>query len=313
MKIAAVQMMAEFADINKNLKKVKGLTKEAFREGAKWVILPEFFTSAMGFHPHMKDCIQKIGGPPLDLLKMLAKKHNGVIGGSYLAFKEENCYNTWVLVFPDGSYYYHDKDQPTMWENCYYIGGNDEGILETPLGKIGVAMCWELIRSRTPKRLFNKVDLVIGGSCWWSLPQKRVPGFPKRLHQETLDILIDTPSRLAKMLGVHVVHASHAGEFECNMPLLPRFTYKSFYQGETQIVDGSGKILERLSREEGEGIIIADIDIRRRWEPSEAIPKSFWIPSLPFQIKLIWWYQNIHGKRYYRKKMKPYLKTNRHF
>ena len=36
------------------------------------------------------------------LLKNLASKHNGIIGGSFIAFRGEDCYNTFALVFPDG-------------------------------------------------------------------------------------------------------------------------------------------------------------------------------------------------------------------
>ncbi|TFG24259.1 MAG: hypothetical protein EU532_12770 [Promethearchaeota archaeon] len=74
-------------------------------------------------------------------------------------------------------------------------------------------------------------------------------------------------------------------------------------------MDGSGKIIKRMKREDGEGFIMADLDIKKKWEPSEPIPKRFWIPELPRQLKFAWWYQNQHGKRYYRKKTRPYHKT----
>lgn len=53
-----------------------------------------------------------------------------------------------------------------MWENCYYIGGKDDGVLNTPHGKIGVALVWELIRSQTPRRLRSKVDVVVSCRSW---------------------------------------------------------------------------------------------------------------------------------------------------
>ena len=86
------------------------------------------------------------------------------------------------------------------------------------------------------------------------------------------------------MLGVHVIHAAHAGEFIGEMPLMPDSQYKSYYVGETQIVDGNGKILTRMKREDGEGFIIADIDIKKKWKPSETIPDRFWIPDMPPEL-----------------------------
>ena len=43
---AAVQMQAVFGDVDANLEQVDHLVRRAFDEGADWVILPEFFTSA---------------------------------------------------------------------------------------------------------------------------------------------------------------------------------------------------------------------------------------------------------------------------
>ncbi|MFX1451246.1 MAG: carbon-nitrogen hydrolase family protein, partial [Promethearchaeota archaeon] len=276
-----------------------------------WVILPEFFTSAMGYHEKMLDVARPINGKPMQLLKDLAIKHNGVVGGSFIAIRGGDCYNTFVLTFPDGTSYFHDKDQPTMWENCYYIGGTDNGILETQVGNIGVVLCWEFVRTRTVKRLLNRVDVVVGGSCWWTIPEELPQGFSLETHQRNVEIMSETPARFAKMLGVPVVHAAHAGNFEGKMPNIQDFIYKSHYLGDTQIVDGSGQILARLKREDGEGLIMADIDFSKKWDTSESIPNRFWIPNLPQELILSWEFLNKHGETYYRTKTKPYLNKNR--
>jgi N-carbamoylputrescine amidase len=39
-------------------------------------------------------------------------------------------------------------------------------MLSTPIGPVGVVLCWEFIRSKAAKRLLNKVGMVVGGSCW---------------------------------------------------------------------------------------------------------------------------------------------------
>lgn len=309
--MAAIQMKAEFTNVKANLEMTKRLASEAFQEGAELVIIPEFFTSAMGFHPKMLDVIRPLKGEPWQLLNQLAKKYNGVIGGSFIAFREHDFYNTFVLAFPDGTNYYHDKDQPTMWENCYYIGGTDDGVLETKLGNIGVALCWEFVRTRTVKRLLNRVDIVAGGSCWWTLPERDIPGYRPELRETVLEMMEKTPSKFARMLGVPVVHAAHAGEFEAETPLMPDIPYKSYYLGETQIIDGNGKILARLRHEDGEGIIIEDIDFSKKWKPSESIPDRFWIPDMPQELKQAWNIFNKHGEKYYIETTKPHW--DKHF
>ncbi|NVM52933.1 MAG: hypothetical protein HWN66_04460 [Candidatus Helarchaeota archaeon] len=106
MRIAASQMMA---DESANLKMAERLATQAFTEGAEWVILPEFFTSAMGFHPKILEVAQPLDGKPMQLLKVLAVKHKGVIGGSFIALRGSDSYNTFVLAFPDGTTYFHEN------------------------------------------------------------------------------------------------------------------------------------------------------------------------------------------------------------
>jgi hypothetical protein len=38
--------------------------------------------------------------------------------------------NAFFLATPDGIAGRHDKDIPTAWENCFYVGGTDDGLIE---------------------------------------------------------------------------------------------------------------------------------------------------------------------------------------
>ena len=103
MRVAAIQMTAELGNVKANLKYAKQLANSAFKEGAELVILPEFFTSAVAFHPKMLDVVRPIDGEPTQLLNQLAKKYNGIIGGSFIALRGNEIYNTFVSTFPDAS------------------------------------------------------------------------------------------------------------------------------------------------------------------------------------------------------------------
>ena len=133
MRVAAIQMRARLGAISLNLKNAERLAREAFKLGAHLVILPEFFPSAVAFTPAMLTALQPLEGPALQLMRGLAREHNGVVGGSFIAQSGKECFNSFLLVFPNGRYSRHDKDLPTMWENSYYIGGSDDGVLNTPL------------------------------------------------------------------------------------------------------------------------------------------------------------------------------------
>jgi len=304
-------MEAEMGDVAGNLRKAEKLVHEAFRSGAEWVILPEFFTSAMAFHPKMLEAARPIHAEPLQLLVSLAAQHSGVVGGSFIAVRGENAYNTFALAFPDGSIFFHDKDQPTMWENCYYIGGSDDGLLDTPAGPVGAALCWEMIRSRTARRLLDKVNLVVGGSCWWDLPDD-APPHRAALGARNLALLTETPTRLARMLGIPIIHASHCGLFEgralLDFALHEDRVYRSRYLGESQIVDGHGTVLARRTSEEGEGIILAEIMPGPVEGDRDPIPDRFWIPELWGSLLRAWEKENALGQYYYQK-----LQPARHY
>jgi N-carbamoylputrescine amidase len=305
-RVAAVQMRAKVGAIARNLSSAEELVCEAFRRGAQWVILPEFFPSAVAFTPAMLSAWQPLEGAPLQLMRRLASKHDGVVGGSFIAKSGKDCFNSFLLVFPNGQYFRHDKDLPTMWENSYYIGGSDDGVLDTPAGSVGVAMCWEFIRSQTARRLLGKVDLVVGGSCWWDL---RLPVPPKYAEEQARlrNLLRQAPAHLARMLGVPVVHASHAGDFEGLTPGNESIPYVSRYLGESQITDGNGQVLARMTYEDGEGVITADITPVQVAGVLAPIPDNFWNAELPPGAIRAWDCLNELGRQYYTTTVRPTL------
>ena len=222
---------------------------------------------------------------------------------------EQLMFNSFLLVFPDGRILRHDKDQPTYWENCFYRSGSDDGVLDTPVGGVGSILCWELIRSRTMRRLRGRVRMVLGGSCWWTLSDDVDADNP--LRADNLKMLRDAPVRCARMLGVPVVHGSHAGPFHGFFsPDLPDVPYVSHYLGEAMIVDAGGNVLARRETAEGAGVISAHIELPDPPAPTLAIPEDFWLPDeMPEPWKESWERWLVSGRHYYRTVTQPYLRT----
>jgi N-carbamoylputrescine amidase len=308
-RVAAIQMRAKVGAVASNLSHAESMVREAFRRGAEWVILPEFFTSAAAFTPSMLSAWLPLEGPALELLRKLAREHDGVVGGSFIAKSGKDCFNSFLLVFPNGQYYRHDKDLPTMWENSYYIGGSDDGVLATPAGPVGAALCWELIRSQTVRRLVGEVNFVVGGSCWWDL---RLPVPPEYANDQARlrNLLRQAPGDLARRLGVPVVHASQAGEFEGLTPGNETVPYVSRYLGEAQITDGHGNVLARLAYEDGEGVVTADIAPGRVEGDLAPTPEGFWTAELPSNTLHRWDHLNSLGRDYYATKFRPLLERD---
>lgn len=226
------------------------------------------------------------------------------------AENDRDVFNTYVLVEPDGGVHRHDKDQQTIVENAFYIGGKDTGLVQTGLGNVGMAVCWETIRTRTVYRLTGQIDLLMTGSHWWS-----EPGWPlgrsiwKQLDCYNSALMQRTPGMFAKMVGAPNLHAAHCGHVEGQIQLTSRRSVatRTRLMGETQITDASGKILARRAAEEGPGFISADISLGRR--KASPAPERFWIDDLPMLFRLFWTHQNAVGRKAYaRAKAEGHIK-----
>ena len=311
MRVAAIQMEANLGAVEENCAAAERLVMKAIGGGAELVILPEFFTSSVAFHPSLLDAARPIDGAPCQLLCRLAKENDAIVGGSFIAERGEGVFNTFVLAFPDGSTFFHDKDLPTMWENCYYEPGSDDGVLETSAGAIGVAMCWELIRTQTVKRFEGKVGLTVGGSCWWDVPTGSGSPELEAARDQNVALYEKTPPTFARMLRVPFVHAAHTGDFEGLTPGADDLPYRSRWLGRAQIVDGHGKVLASAAQEEGEAVVIADI-APGEVEASEVdIPDTFWLHELSEVVLDAWENQNAFGRKYYEEVTRPHRRGRR--
>lgn len=307
MKIASIQLNAEFADVASNLAQCESYIRQASLAGAELVILPEFFSSAMGFSAQMLDVARQNKNVP-NWLNQLTDKFKIIIGGSYISFDGENAFNLFQLAFPGGKIYEHKKDIPTQFENCYYTAGDDNNVLVTPIGNFGVALCWEMIRYDTLKRIAGKVDIILSGSCWWDLPIE-APAERESLRQYNQGLAYEVPVTFAKLSGVPIVHANHCGIVTAyNFPDADKLQTRQFV-GAAQIVDGSGQVLARRNFFEGGGFVIADIFWNTTCQKTEKIfPDKYWIPDLPDSYIQAWDTINPKGKHYYNAVALPYYK-----
>lgn len=190
-----------------------------------------------------------------------------------------------------------------MWENALYVGGEpgDDGVIEAGDLTVGAAVCWEFMRSATARRLRGRVDLVMGGSNWWTVPSwaTRLP--PTR-GAETANAALAAlaPTAFGRYVGAPVVHAANAGRFECRMPEMPAITYRGHFQGGAQIADADGRVLARREHDEGTGYVIADVEARRT-EPREEVPDRFWLHKRGAMSTTVWHTQRVLGRRWYRR------------
>ncbi|QDV43912.1 C-N hydrolase family amidase [Stieleria neptunia] len=332
-RVAAVQMHADLGDVNANMRKASRLANKAVDQGAKVVVLPEFFTSGLGFHPAVLNASRPIDGAPQKMLLDVARR--GVwVGGSFLAESGGHVYNTFMLALPDGRVFTHDKDFPTgAVEQHLYAGGDDEqfvsllkrngqhplqppvpsrsdnnpdGVFRVGNTCVGAAMCWELVRKNTDRRLLKgRVDLILGASGWYGLEPKSAVdalggtenSWTKNLEQGRAEVS-EAPSRLAKMTGAAVIHSNLVGNnWAPRFPSGQKQICRQFY-GESQIVERDGTVIQKLSGDAGEGVVVDEIT-PERIEPPMAIGDGFWHIDMTPQLQAFWY--DSFGRDYYLK------------
>ena len=82
MRVAAIQLEALPADVDANLQASERLCDEAAARGAEAIVLPEFFTTGIGFLPELVDAALPPDGAATKLLQALARRHGALVGGS---------------------------------------------------------------------------------------------------------------------------------------------------------------------------------------------------------------------------------------
>ena len=300
-RIAAVQARLRAEDVGSNLRRIADLARSAAREHApQLLLLPEAMTSPNVFTPGMLRVPRPADGEPLEVLTGLARELDCVVGGGYVAVRRGDAYGTYALVEPDGTAHFHDKDMPSLWENALYRDGRDDGLVSTGLGDLGCAVGFEWARSATARRLRGRAAAVVGGSCWWSYPDwPLVRGWFGRDHQYNLLLARDVFAGIARAVGAPVAVSQHVGEMRSRTPLMPGVPWRTILIGETQIVAHTGEVLRRMTYEDGEGHVGADVAIGPH-PARDHVPDAFWLRPMPASVHLVWHQHRLHGRTLYR-------------
>jgi N-carbamoylputrescine amidase len=151
-KIGLVQMSMS-PDPDANLAKAIARTKEAARQGASLICLPELFrTQYIGQREDhaLFDLAEAVPGPTTETLGKLAKELGVTIVASLFERRAAGLYhNTAAVLDSDGTLKgiyrkMHIPDDPAYYEKFYFTPG-DLGFrtFDTSVGPIGTLVCWD--------------------------------------------------------------------------------------------------------------------------------------------------------------------------
>lgn len=248
-KVAAIQM-ASGSNVSANLLEAERLVNEAVDNGAQLVVLPENFAFMGKTDSELSNLKETDGtGPLQEFLSQLAKKHGiWLIGGTIpLEATDNHKVRASCLMFDHLgkriSRYdkIHMFDVNLMEADEHYIEsdaiepGNQALVVDTPFGKIGFAICYDL---RFPE-LFRK--MIDAGSEIFVLPAA-FTAITGKAHWEAL-------IRSRAIENVSYIIAAAQGGYHIS----GRETH-----GQSMIVDPWGTILSQASG--GSNVVMATID-----------------------------------------------------
>ncbi len=244
-RIAAIQMTAG-PKVLPNLKEAARLIDIAASKGARLVALPEYFC-IMGMKDADKVAVREEAGsgPIQEFLSGTAKRHGiWLVGGSVplVSSKPDKVRNS-CLVYDDSGKQVARYDKMHLFnlvlgkerfaEEKTIEAGNEVVTLESPFGRIGLSICYDL---RFPElyRSMGKVDVIFAPAAFTATTGKA--------HWETL-----IRARAIENL-VYMVAPAQGGHH-----VNGRETY-----GNSMIVDPWGVVLDRLPH--GSGVVLANIN-----------------------------------------------------
>ena len=261
MKLAAVQMISG-PDVAPNLATAGRLIAEAAAAGAQLVALPEYFP-LIGATDADRLAAREIdgAGPIQDFLARTAREHGlWLIGGSIplLANDPAKLRNACLVFDPQGQrvarydkihLFGFSKGEEYYDEAATIERGDRVVVFDSPLGRIGIAICYDLRFPelfRAMAQLPNPVDLLV-------LPA----AFTETTGRAHWELLLRAR---AVENQCYVLAAAQGGQHPNG-----RLTH-----GNSMVIDPWGEVLARMDK--GEGVVIAELNRQRLVDTRSSLP-----------------------------------------
>ena len=243
--------MASGPNVEGNLREAARLIQRAAEQGAQLVALPEHF-GIMGMREEDKVAVrEKEGSGPIQaFLSETARKHGiWLVGGSVpLECRAPDKVRNSSLVYDATGRRVARYDKIHLFdvrldngevynESASIEPGDTPVVADTPFGKLGLAVCYDLRFPELFRRLLDQ------GAELFAVPS----AFTVRTGRAHWEVLV----RGRAVENLAYVIAAAQGGYHLN----GRETY-----GDSMIVNPWGEVLDRLAR--GSGVVLADLDRR---------------------------------------------------
>jgi nitrilase len=261
LKLAAAIQMASGPNLGANLTEAGRLIASAAKAGAGLVVLPENFALMPMNESDRLEVAESHGSGPLqDFLASRAREHGVWIVGGTIPIKADDKQKICpaCLVFNDKGENVARYDKMHMFDVSLENGeeynesvnqepGDRTVVIDTPFGKLGLAVCYDL---RFPELFRRMLD---EGAEIFAVPS----AFTEITGKAHWEVLVR--ARAIENLA-YVIAADHGGYHVSG-----RETH-----GDSMIVGPWGMIHDRLAR--GSGVVISEIDLQRMAAIRNSLP-----------------------------------------
>lgn len=164
--VSLVQTDIIWEDISKNLKLYQ---KKINNIKSDIIIFPEMFST--GFTMNPENVSEEMDGFTINWMKKNSSKLNSAICGSLIIKENNNYYNRFVWVNPNGDIYHYDKKHLFSFagEDNKFTSGDSKLIIEYKGWKIKPLICYDL-RFPVWSRNIEDFDILLYVANW---PSKR--------------------------------------------------------------------------------------------------------------------------------------------
>ncbi|SDZ00499.1 nitrilase-related carbon-nitrogen hydrolase [Tindallia californiensis] len=169
--IAAIQMKSVMKETKHNLDKAIDLIEKAARDGAELICLPELFYQ--GYHLTQQEFFQTAEYPDGVMYQELAKVAKEKQLHIVAPYAEKThmpgvIYNSAILVNDQGQLQGNMR-KVYLWgeESTKFRAGDHYPVYETPLGKIGIMICYDIEFPEPPRiQALKGAELILAPSVW---------------------------------------------------------------------------------------------------------------------------------------------------
>lgn len=259
--VACAQTAVDVFNPAANLQRAGRVVERAARRGVELVLFPEYLTTGLVFDRRLSQFAESISdGLTVQEFKRLSTKHGCWLGVGVVERDGNRCHNSLLLVSPTGQAWTYRKRYLAFLEHLYFHRGQNVGIFETALGRVGVMICWDMIHRKLEQEMAGQIDLLLICSAWPNVRAANIP-LPGLRNWLSRPPRVQ-PTRLARSLEVPVVFCNMAGTWETPLPGLP-LTFRAPWSGNSAVIRADGHILNDAPSAE-EALVCAQIDLPGR-------------------------------------------------